>query len=135
MHMFQHNLAGSPHRRRILMIRDCMVQLPHKLSIVGAGHDVEECRPILRRRPHAAPPQGYLQRLAARWQCVNAIANQLKLITQHNFPRHRISQRLYSGVRPLYQPKQNAITVNQVSFIDSRNALKVKGEYIPSSKI
>jgi len=58
LHMFLHHLAGSPHRRRILMIGDCMVQLPHKLGIVGAGCDTEECRPILRSRPHAAPPQG-----------------------------------------------------------------------------
>ena len=70
------------------MISDCMVQLPHKLGIADAGRDVEECRPILRSRPQAAPPQGLLQRLAARWQCVDATANQLKLITQHNFHRH-----------------------------------------------
>ena len=58
LHLLLHNLAGSPHRRRILMISDCMVQLPHKLGIVGAGCDVEKCRPIHRSRPHAAPPQG-----------------------------------------------------------------------------
>ena len=102
------------------MVGDCMVQLPHKLGIVGAGCNVEECRSILRSRPQAAPLQGLLQRLAARWQCVDATANQLKLITQHNFNRHRRSRRLY-------QPKQNAITVNQVGCIDSRNALNVEG--------
>ena len=58
LHLFLHHLAGSSHRQRILMIGDCMVQLPHKLGIVGAGCDMEECRPILRSRPHAAPPQG-----------------------------------------------------------------------------
>ena len=109
LHLFLHHLAGSSHRQRILMIGDCMVQLPHKLGIVGAGCDMEECRPILRSRPHAAPSQGKLQRLAARWQCVDAIANQLKLITQYNFHQHRISRRLYSGARPLHRPKQNAI--------------------------
>ena len=58
LHSFLHNLTGSPHRRRILMISDCMIQLPHQLGIVGARCNVEECRPILRSRPHAAPPQG-----------------------------------------------------------------------------
>jgi len=40
LHMFLHNIAGSPHRRRILMVGDCMVKLPHKLGIVGAECDV-----------------------------------------------------------------------------------------------
>jgi len=42
LHMFLHNLAGSPHHRRILMVGDCTVQLPHKLGMVGAGCNVEE---------------------------------------------------------------------------------------------
>ena len=40
LHMFLHNIASSPHRRRILMVGDCMVKLPHKLGIVGAECDV-----------------------------------------------------------------------------------------------
>ena len=40
VHLFLHNIASSPHRRRILMVGDCMVKLPHKLGIVGAECDV-----------------------------------------------------------------------------------------------
>ena len=54
------------------------------------------------------------------------IANQLKLIAQHNFHRHKISWQLYSGARPLYRPKKNAISIYQVACIHSRYALKVK---------
>ena len=32
MHLFLHHLAGSPHRRRILMISDCMIQLYHRVE-------------------------------------------------------------------------------------------------------
>ena len=48
--MFLHNLTDSPHSRQILMVGDCMVQLTHKLGIVGAGCDVEE--PYLKRCTH-----------------------------------------------------------------------------------
>ena len=37
-----------------------------------------------------------------------------------------MSQRLYSGVRPIYRSKQNAITANPVGCIHGRNALKVE---------
>ena len=42
LHMFQQNPAGSPHRRRILMVGDCVVRLPHKLGIAddGCGHAI-----------------------------------------------------------------------------------------------
>ncbi len=37
LHLFLHNLAGSPHRRQILMVGDCMVQPTHKLGIADAA--------------------------------------------------------------------------------------------------
>ena len=49
------NHPASRHLRRILVVSNCMVKLPHKLGIVGAERDVEEYRPVLRSRPHAAP--------------------------------------------------------------------------------
>ena len=36
------------------MISDCMVQLPHKLGIVGAGCDVEEGADMLMVKPALA---------------------------------------------------------------------------------
>ena len=82
------------------MVGDCMGQLHHKLGIVGAGCDLEEHHPILRSRPHITPPQGQLQRLADHWQCVDAIPNQLILITQPSFHQHRNSRQLHSGAQP-----------------------------------
>ena len=37
INMFLHNLSGSPHRRRIVMIRDCMVQLPTSSALLALG--------------------------------------------------------------------------------------------------
>ena len=54
LHLFLHHRAGSPLRRRILMISDCMVQLPHKLGIVGAECNVEEGADMLMVKPALA---------------------------------------------------------------------------------
>ena len=53
--MFRHNLAGSSHCPQILMVGNCMIQMPHKFRLVGAGRDVEKCRSILRSQPHITP--------------------------------------------------------------------------------
>ena len=117
------------------MVGNCKVRLPHNRGISSTGNNVEYYRLIRRIRPHEAPRQHTLQQLTDHHQYARAVADQLKLITQCNFYRLRISRQLYSGARPLYRPKQNVITANQVGCIHGRNALKVKGEYIPSSKI
>ena len=106
LHLVLHHLAGSPHRRRILMVGDCMGNLHHKLGIVGAGCDVEEYRTILRSRPHITPPQGKLQRLADSWQCVDAIPNQLTLIPSPVFTSTEIADSYTAGRNRLNGPNR-----------------------------
>ena len=36
LHMFLHNLTDSPHRRRKLMLGNCLLHSPKKLGMVGA---------------------------------------------------------------------------------------------------
>ena len=40
--MFLHKLASSPHRRRTLLIGDCMAGLPNNLGIIVTRRNVEE---------------------------------------------------------------------------------------------
>ena len=42
LHVFLNNLTRSPHRRRILMVGNCMVQITHKRGIIDARRDVEK---------------------------------------------------------------------------------------------
>ena len=107
------------------MVSYRLIHLPEQLVIIAKWCEVEESRPILRRWPHAPPPQCQLQRLAGSRQGVNPVANQLQLSAKHNLHRHRVSRQLYSRPRHLNRPEKNSITDDRVICGNRWHALKV----------